>query len=461
MTLRLRQTYTLLILCILGFTSSFVNAQTANPIAEELRVTLDKEFEEIFERYNLQGLAAGVVFEDGSVWDAAKGRHGNDGLMSPEMLYEIGSNTKTYTAAIILQMAAEGKLSLSDSIGQHLGYLDTSKFIDMGITIKQMLNHTSGLYSYTDNPDFANDVNGDLVNKKIMPGQVLENYMDESRFEAGTDWNYSNTNYLLLGLIVEAVDGKPFEESLRQRIFEPFELEHSYLDIFEQYSEPRSGTWLPSGFYLSDPLRGFMSSAWAAGGVVSTTEDLAKWAKLLYTNKILNEAWTDSMKTLTEVDGEKYPYGLGMFYRKFQGNELFGHGGTTLQHSTMEYSPNGDFALVMVINEQARGAISTPLQNAMLNVIWNALIELGSDEPRSEAVGIYPNPAQNRVRVQLPNSETSATLVLRDLQGREVTAQSINATGWVDLEDINRGLYLAEVRNGEGQFLSATRLMIQ
>lgn len=326
---------------------AFINAQV-NPIADELTFKLEEEFTDVFEKFKLKGMTAGVVFSDGSVWDIASGRHGNDGLISDEMLYEMGSSTKTYTAAIILQMASEGKLSLSDTLGK---FLDTSKYVEGHITVKQLLNHTSGIYSYTDHPDFGAAILGKDMNRKIEPEEILATYGGPKKFEAGTQWEYSNTNYLLLGLIIENVDGQSLEESLRKRIFEPFELEHSYLDIFESYSEPRSGVWLPSGTYNSDPLRGFMSSAWAAGGVVSTTEDLAKWAKMLYTNKILDETWTDSMKTMTKIDGKSKGYGLGMFYRKFNGHELFGHGGTTLQHSTMEYSPDGDFSLVMVINE--------------------------------------------------------------------------------------------------------------
>ena len=435
-----------------------LSAQTTTTVADELSFELEEEFKAIYERYKVKGLAAGVVFNDGSVWDIASGSHGSDGLLSDEMLFEIGSNTKTYTAAIILQMASEGKLTLNDTIGK---FLDTTKYVDMGATIKQLLNHTSGIYSYTNHPDFGPAVLGDDLNKVVMPDEILTKYMGAQEFAAGTDWSYSNTNYLLLGLIIEKVDGISYHESLRKRIFEPFGLEHSYLDIFESYDEPRSGVWLPSGAYNSDPLRGFMSSAWAAGGIVSTTADLANWAKMLYTNRVLNEAWTDSMKTMTKIDGKSVGYGLGMFYRKFKGHELFGHGGTTLQHSTMEYSPDGDFALVMVINEQAKGSASTPIQNAMLNVIWEALVELGADELATVDVNIFPNPAKGQIRIQLPEKQSAASLVLRDLQGREVLVQSVSTTGWVDVNDINQGLYLAEVHSHDGQLISVVRLVIQ
>lgn len=418
--------------------------------ATRLEDDLDAKLYELLTEYNLQGLAASVVFTDGSVWSSVESPSTN---LTEDMLFEMGSNTKTFTAAIILQMAQQGELSLSDTVGK---FLDPIEHIDMGITVKQLLNHTAGIYSYTNHEDFGSDINANPT-KIYQPMEIVEAYLKPKVFDRGTKWRYSNTNYLVLGLIIEEVDGRKYEESLRKRIFEPLEMEHSYLDIFETYTEPRSGTWLPSG-YLDEEFPSFMSSAWAAGGVVSTTEDLATWAHMLYSNQVLNEAWTDSMKKITVVNGDSKDYGLGMFYRKYKGTPLYGHGGTTLQHSTMEYSSEYDFSLVMVINEQARGGASTPVQNDMLDFILSKPWGLGKSEALAPVASLYPNPAENILRIH--TSLTEGQVVMIDLTGKEVLQAQINGQSEVDLAQIDKGTYLVVLRGTEGETLFRERLVV-
>lgn len=417
--------------------------------ANSLESDLDAKLAELMDKYNLQGLAASVSFTDGSVWSGAASPTSN---ITEDMLFEMGSNTKTFTAAIIVQMAQDGELSLSDTLGQ---FLDDIENIDMGVTVKQLLNHTAGTYSYTNHVDFGTDINAN-PGKIVLPNEILEKYIEPMRFEPGTKWRYSNTNYLLLGLIIEAVDERPYEESLRKRIFEPLDMEHSYLDIFEEYSDPRSGTWLTTG-YLDEEFTSFMSSAWAAGGVVSTTADLATWAHKLYTGQVLDQAWTDSMTTLAVVNGEEQDYGLGMFFRKYKGTPLYGHGGTTLQHSTMEYSSEYDFSLVMVINEQARGGASTPVQNEMLDFLMSKPWGLSTPENQSPAASLFPNPAKNSFRITTNVEE--GELLLMDMAGKTVLNTPISGSASIDLSNVQQGTYMALLRGADGATLFRERLV--
>lgn len=422
-------------------------AQRANTLEDDLNMKLS----EIADKYNLQGLAASVMFSDGSIWSGVESPTDN---LSTDMLFEMGSNTKTFTTAMILQMAEEGKLTLSDTLGMFFGEIE---HVDMGVTVKQLLNHTSGIYSYTDNPDFSTAI-GQNALRVFQPIELLDLFLKSMRFEPGTDWRYSNTNYVLLGLIIEHIDESKYEESLRTRILEPLELEHSYLDIFESYDEPRSGTWLSNGTYLNEPYPAFMSAAWAAGGLVSTTEDLALWAHKLYTNEVLSEAWTDSMKKLTVVDGKEKSYGLGMFYRTYKGTPLYGHGGTTLQHSTMEYSSEYDFSLVMVINEQTRGSASGPAQNEMLDYLLSKPWGLSTDETANINTRVYPNPATNEL--YLNTTITSGQLTLLNLTGSTVLQQQFDTNTRVGIEHLQEGVYMVIVQDASGAGVYQERVVI-
>jgi len=447
----MKPTSTFLCRVFLGLLLTGLHLSANAQSAQNLGADLSEKLTELGEKYNLKGLAASVVFSDGSVWSGVQSPTGNLGT---DMLFEMGSSTKTYTAAIILQMVNEGALNMTDTLGM---FFDQFEHIDMGITIKQLLNHTAGTFSYTEHDDFI-DVIFNEPNRVFSPDEVLDLYMKPMRFEPGTNWRYSNTNFFLLGLIIEKVDGIKYEESLRKRIFEPYGLEHSYLDGFENYSEPRSGVWIGEETYQTQPYMSLLTGAWAAGGVVSTTEDLALWAHKLYTNQVLTEAWTDSMKQLTTVKGKERWYGLGMFYRKYEGTELYGHGGTTFQHSTMEYSPEHDFSLVMVINEQTRGAASAPVQDEMLDFLFSRPWGLNTPEKRAFRTSLYPNPAHGQIHVK--TQMTSGELVLFDLTGKQVLATSIKEQNTINIGYLEKGTYVAEIRGPKGQPVQRERVLV-
>lgn len=436
--------------------SMFVSLNVNSQHSENLADDLDGAIKELAEDYNLKGLAASVVFNDGSIWNGAIGEHGSMGSLSTDMLFEMGSNTKTYTAAIILKMADEGKLSINDSIG---AYLSKITDVDMSVTIKQMLNHTSGIYSYTNHEEFGAALNNN-PNKVWQATEILNDFLKPMRFVPGENWQYSNTNYLLLGLIIETIDGQAYHESLRKRILEPLELTHSYLDIFESYNnEPRSGTWLVNGFYLSDPFPAFMSSAWAAGGVVSTTQDLALWAKELYSGSFLSKAWTDSMTTQTEIKGRETGYGLGMVYRKYKGYSIYGHGGTTLQHSTMEYLPELGVTLVMVTNEQNRSDALSRAQNKMLDLLIEKPWGLGNELIEASAIRLFPNPANTVLNISGLSGE--GIILIKDLNGKTCYHGNVVSNTQISVDTFKQGLYIIEVKNSETQTITRLKFVVE
>src|SRR5690606_17409078 len=134
-------------------------------------------FTAIFNSQNIKSAVAAVRFDDGSTWESARG-NSDSAPTNENHLFEMGSNTKTMVAAIILQMQEEGKLLITDSIYQ---YIDTIANVSPSITIKHLLNHTSGIYDYTSDPDFADLVNNNLF-LHIPPDTILANYVKAPLF---------------------------------------------------------------------------------------------------------------------------------------------------------------------------------------------------------------------------------------------------------------------------------------
>jgi D-alanyl-D-alanine carboxypeptidase len=444
----------LLFFCLLPL-STF--AQVAYWLSDTLQATLNKRAKAL----NVKSVAAAVVCPDGSIWSGAYGMCG-DVATSENFLFEMGSNTKTYTAAMILQLADEGKLKLDDTIYK---YLPVYPNIGYSITIRQLLNHTSGIYNYTESDAFSNFVNGDPAQHADME-TILNEWLDTMQFAPGTQWSYSNTNYILLGKIIEKLDGVPYEQALRKKLLDKFDFKESYLDIWEMYSIPKAGNWLGSGYYLAEDLESFMSAAWAAGAILTTPRDLALWAKKLYHGDILPGHWLDSMKTcVTAFPG--YKYGLGMFQHTYNGKVYIGHGGTTLQNSEMDYSVSSDFSCVTVVNQQGKGNEAGAIQNVLINLMEKLLPKaLSVTEYQKYSFKYYPNPVKDHFTFS-PDADyilrhPSSRLNIYSLSG--VLVKSVLLDGShpvISRDNLPCGLYLIEVKEAGGITTFRDKLILQ
>jgi len=197
--------------------------------------------------------------------------------------FRLGSITKQFTSMLILQLVQEGKIKLEGKLTDYLP--DYRKDTGDRITIHQLLNHTSGIPSYTGLPNFFQEISrnpysvSDFV-KKYTSGDL--------EFEPGTKWNYNNSGYFLLGAIVESVTGKPYEQALKERIFDPVGMKNTGYDHYATILAKRAAGYekRPGGFINAPYLD--MSLPYAAGSLYSTVEDLYLWDQALYTDKLLS-----------------------------------------------------------------------------------------------------------------------------------------------------------------------------
>ncbi len=241
--------------------------------------------------------------------------------IEPDMVFRIGSVTKQFTAAAILLLAEEGKLSVEDDLRKLLPDFPTS---GRTITIAQLLTHTSGIRSYTDMPDF-----GGKMREDMSVDQIIALFRDQPlAFEPGEKYAYNNSGYVLLGAIVEKVSGKTYETYLREKIFEPLGMSQTYYGSASRIIPKRAQGYdgvnaeFENAEYLS------MSIPYAAGSLLSTVDDLAKWDRALYGTGLLSQASLDKWwKPFSLASGESIHYGYGWSISSYEGHAVVSHGG--------------------------------------------------------------------------------------------------------------------------------------
>ena len=290
--------------------------------------------------------------------------------------FRIASNTKTMTAAVIVLLAQEGKLSLNDPVSKYVPGVPNGD----NITITELLNMRSGLYDYTSEPIISKTIDTDPA-KVWTPAEVLAiAFAHPPNFSPGKQYEYNNTNYALLGLVAEKVDGKPLAQIMHDRWFGPLNMQHTELPfstvntIPKPYShgylygsssvalvgEPpyspeiqaaaRAGTLPPKDY--TDVNHSF---AMAAGGVISTANDLAIWIKALVGGKVFSadyqRRWFDSLQPEdpSKPNGQKYGYGIVQL--SWGPNTIYFHGGETPGYnSKISYDLANDVTLIVWTN---------------------------------------------------------------------------------------------------------------
>lgn len=290
--------------------------------------------------------------------------------------FRIASNTKTLTAALIVLLAQDGKLKFSDPVSDYVPNVPNGE----NITVAELLKLRTGLYGYTADPALAAAMDAD-PGKVWTPQEVLDiAFRHPPLFAPDASYDYSNTNYALLGLIAEKVGGRPLAQQFADRLFGPVGLTQTSLPAADDTSMPAPyshGYMYGGSFYAlaDDPYPADMqaaaqagtlqpidytnqnsSYATAAGGAISTADDLAAWMKALVTGRVFNADYQHQWMTSLQAedpsvpDGQKYGYGIS--YQRFGPNAaMFYHGGELPGfNSFMGYDPDNDVALVIWTN---------------------------------------------------------------------------------------------------------------
>jgi len=303
-------------------------------LAEKLQEALDNGLE----IYGGKGVSAAVIMPDGEIWVGVSGVSYGTTAISSDMPFGAGSITKNFTAATILQLAEEGKLTLDDSLYE---WLPTFRYVDSTITIRQLLNHTSGLFDMVDHPDFWYTIFQDPA-RIWTPAEMINTFNKEPLFPKGTDWHYSTTGYALLRIIIQEITSSEVSTVYRDRFFIPLGLSNTFASMGEALPENTAHGWFDfesDGVY--EDLFSWSRTAIASGiggEVFACAEDLAKWAWALFSEKsVLSQASLDQMLTFhSPCTGEEFicvGFGLGVVRFNpdfFNGLDIIGHTGDAL-----------------------------------------------------------------------------------------------------------------------------------
>ncbi|MGW1044274.1 serine hydrolase domain-containing protein [Streptomyces sp. NPDC002547] len=269
----------------------------------------------------------------------------------------IGSSTKAFTATLVLQLVAEGRLGLDDTVQQFLpGIIKGGDHI----TVRQLLNHTSGLYPFEQDPAFAAPYLQGNAGYYRSPRQLVALANAHAPlFKPGTKFSYSNTNYILLGLIIEKITHRSYKQELNRRIIQPLRLRDTQLPVRSlKVPEPAAHGYLlgQPGHAPKDITSAISpSTTWAAGALTSTVSDLARFDRALLTGKLLPKAQLNKMMKagpykVDPADPTK-GYGLGLEKVRLCGVTMWGHTGTVLGTQTNAFtSADGTRQLVLATN---------------------------------------------------------------------------------------------------------------
>ncbi|MCI0711558.1 MAG: beta-lactamase family protein, partial [Chloroflexi bacterium] len=276
--------------------------------------------------------------------------------MEPEDAFRIASVTKLFTATVILQLMEEHRLELDNTLDRWGINLPGAP----DITIHQLLNHTSGVTSYTDTRILAALEFSDVY-REWQPEEILALIADEpAQFAPGQFWQYSNTNYIILGMIIETATGMSLANNYRERIIDPLELTSTYLSEME----PPTAELVRGKSFFFDADRYHASMVWAAGGLVSSAPDLITFARALFSGDLFRESDTlEQMLTFESTPQEPQfdGYGLGVEMANTPLGRYWGHdGGIAGFAANLMYFEKHDMVIVALTNMDMTFGIDKP-----------------------------------------------------------------------------------------------------
>ncbi|HEX6749397.1 MAG TPA: serine hydrolase domain-containing protein [Longimicrobium sp.] len=288
-------------------------------------------------------------------------------------VYPIVSITKGFTAAAVMQLVDEKRLALDDPVGRYLPALPAEW---RRVRIRQLLNHTSGLPAY---PVLRRD--------EITADSVLALAANEPfEFVPGTGWSYSNTGYLVLGLLIEKVSGEPYARYLESRIFQPLGLRATRYCDPEPVIPHRAAGYVQRDTGVVNAPYTSMSAVFSAGALCSTVGDLAAWNRALAQGRVVGPASWARMTT-PEAAAQDHGYGYGLSVMSFEGHRLFGHGGELAGFKTANaYLPDDSLSVTVLANLGSETGSDDPRANPNVLLLDIVRVVLGlSPPPDAEA----------------------------------------------------------------------------
>jgi D-alanyl-D-alanine carboxypeptidase len=311
------------------------------------------------------GVSAAVVFPDGSLWAGQSGSAvlSPQAPLTPDTLFSVGSISKTFVAALTGRLAARGTISLDDPLAKYVPTFHDAA----SITLRQLLNHTSGVQDIFEIKGFSDAILANRTRAWTTEEVLAKVGSARYAFAPGKGYRYSNTDYVLLGAAIEQATGQPIAALIRSEFLEPLGLTHTFLQTEEEAPGAKAhGYWAPASAPVDQsagtmlPFTAEATAAGPAGAYVSTATDLARWGDALYNGNVLDQATLAAMADISQTQGFKAPYtpvhwlyGLGMEETSLAGQTAWGHRGHLDGFwSAMWYLPASHVTIVVIANAE-------------------------------------------------------------------------------------------------------------
>lgn len=449
-------------LLILIFTMNYTHAQISPQIEQRLKFVLDS----VCAKHQYKGVTSSVLIPGMGIWNGVYGLSHDTITIKPTMAFGMGSNTKTFIGVLLLKMQEAQLLSLDDSIGKWIqGY----PHINGKATIRQCLNHTSGIAEYLDAR-----INDSLLNKpeKIWTKEEILGFAPAAYFNPGAGWRYSNTNYIIAGVIIETVLNKTAQAAMREWVLDSANLNHTFF-YGEANSAPVPHQWTMnlSGTELVDmntaPINiipQMFSMAKTAGAMMTTAEDNVKFWYSLVKGNLLT---TQSYKELTQWVNvnSSAAYGLGIFRMRnaINNRTILTHGGTFLGfiNENMVDTLNGVTIAVLTNQDSLSNSnVANQIVKA-LHLVTLGIPNLSINEPMANKnLTAYPNPTHDKLYLASHDGVALEQISLHDVHGKTVDTYSWNGQ-FIDVASLPDGLYIIEATTNNGLYRYTKRVLIQ
>jgi D-alanyl-D-alanine carboxypeptidase len=385
-----------------------LSAQTFDAL---LSTKLQNQLDQFRSQVEFTGMSAAIISDEFGSWTGTSGfsQESSNIEITSDMIFGIGSVTKTYIATLVMQLDDEGILSIEDSLHR---WLPSFPNIDSTITIEQLLKHESGIFNLTDSPLFFEVINQNPLHI-WQDEEIIMNLVDGPLFEPGESYYYSNTNFILLGMILKKATQKSISNLLKERILVPLNLNHTFLSIEDTPDADVAHGWLDvdgdselEDFTELMPPNAFYSALWTAGGMFATANDAAVFMKALFSGKLVSSNSLDKMMDYNATTNN----GLGLFGFVTPDNiAMIGHDGFTLEYSAFVfYEVSSKSTFSVLVNQRDFD------QHSMILIL--EFIEMLSDVVTS-AIAIKPIVQQQFLLDQnWPNPFNSSTNISFTLQ---------------------------------------------
>ncbi|MFJ8472442.1 serine hydrolase domain-containing protein [Kitasatospora sp. NPDC094011] len=327
------------------------------PLTSDVTAKLDTAIQAVMSQASIPGVTVGYTTPDGSYQKSFGVADKSAGTpMSTDLYQRIGSVTKTFTATAVLELVDQGKVGLDDPVSKYVPNVPNGD----SITIRQLGDMRSGLYNYSDDPDFQRIFFND-PDHVFTPDQLLSySFKHPANFAPDSKFEYCNTNYVLLGLVVEKAGGQPLGDYLKAQVFTPAGLTKTVFPTDATFPDPHAHGYTDqdASGQLTDATTWNPSWGWAAGAAISNLADLTTWSKALATGNPLLKPATQAERLKGRSTGTP---GVGYGFGIFNTHGWIGHNGSLPGYQTVVvYLPDAQASLVVQLNTDVQYQGSEP-----------------------------------------------------------------------------------------------------